>query len=125
MTTRPPPQAWLGAAVATSNNTARRETVADRVNVLITVLSTLDDSTDTGGSPGTDDRPCTRAGQGSRQRAGAARRPRAARRPEPEQVRKHILTRPARRPGASRQPNVPIDLDVPWRPPTQLDGSGA
>src|SRR5262249_60440650 len=89
------------------------------------LLSTLDASTDTGGSPGTDDRPCTRAGQGSRQRAGAALRPRVARRPAPEQARKRILTRLARRPGASQQPDVPIELDVPWRPPVELDGSGA
>src|SRR5213592_2642769 len=82
MTTRPPPhpppQAWLGVAVTTSNAAARTDTVADRAILLTASLRPPDDSTDTGGSPGTDGRPGTRVGRESRQRAGAPR-PRVAR----------------------------------------------
>src|SRR6058998_1497228 len=110
MTTRPPPhpppQEWLGVAVTTSNAAARTDTVADRAILLTASLRPPDDSTDTGGSPG------TRVGRESRQRAGAPR-PRVARGSAREQARKHIPTRRARRPGASQRPNVPIELDVP------------
>src|SRR2546422_4540354 len=109
---RPPPRAWLGVAVTTSNAAARTETVADRAILLTASLRRPDDSTDTGGSPGTDGRPGTRGGRESRQRAGAPR-PWVARGSAREQARKHIRTRRARRPGASQRPNVPIELDVP------------